>query len=137
MTPVQQTVYRSDDGIDFTNVEACLAHEKRMVDTKLFCVTHSPDLTEGRGYYGTTYILAEHASLEEIEDFCYRHFGRKVVYAMGVQSAKMNNWNVTEVDKKTPKHGSRVGDYENAFDMMTLIWSDSVQGFVDRDSKHE
>lgn len=95
-------LFIADDGTEFTDEEKCRRYEidvlNRRKNIKYYRVNHSPDLTEGRGYYAITHVAIEEASrLSEylVRDWCQDYFGRHVAFVMGVQP--MPNWIVSEM----------------------------------------
>ena len=91
-------VYVAFDGKEFTKKQECESYEKEIKSMQLWRVIHSPDCTEGRGYYGCTYLNTKNASKEEVEDFCFEEFGKKSAYVMGVSFVR--NWILTLVEDK-------------------------------------
>lgn len=81
MKTITKELYVSDDGKEFLTVEACVAHEKYVnyLNNKVFTVypvNHSFDATEGRGYYGLTYILLDDEfSIMDVIEFCIKTYG--------------------------------------------------------------
>lgn len=105
--------YIADDGTAFNKEEDCLAYEVEQADlarrTSYWKVIHSPDLTEGRGFYGHSAfkLVASTLAQEFMEDFCFARFGRRVEFIQGV--SPMPNWILTQIDKVTfdrPVEGS-------------------------------
>ena len=81
-----------EDNRSFETQEECQKHidglnaiKDRLRNMKFYRVTHSPDLTEGRGYYGLTYIAIETKYDHEnwFMDYCYTHFGKAIQMVQG------------------------------------------------------
>lgn len=123
-----KTIYRADDGTVFESQEQCKKYEDeikaRESKTSYWKVIHSPDLTEGRGWYSATYIecygLTNDASLW-IEDWCYRTFGRPIDFVQDV--APMRAWRIEKIDRNAFLHpvGQRVGDFQYKAEVIRLV----------------
>lgn len=98
MKEKKTTVYVAFDDKKFTDKLECQAYEKELKSMQLWRVIHNPDCTEGRGYYGCTYLHTKGANIEEVEDFCFEHFGSKSAYVMGVSF--IPSWRLTLVEDK-------------------------------------
>ncbi|AUR84297.1 hypothetical protein NVP1052A_68 [Vibrio phage 1.052.A._10N.286.46.C3] len=129
-------VYIAKDGREFTDKKKAEAYEKRIDSMKLWSVTHGFDCTEGKGYYSKTYLNTEGASKDEVEDYCYRNFGRKVVYVQGVERHKQAGWILRLIDDKEShvKKGSMFGCTDRAYNERTLVWSREAMGLIDLNS---
>lgn len=100
-------VFVSEDGKSFDLEKDCVAHEqcleiqKRRLDKiKFYSISHTPDLTEGRGYYGLTYLAVEddYYHSEWALDFCFKNFGSALEFVMGV--SPIPNWVLRETTKE-------------------------------------
>jgi len=126
MKVTTQTTYTANDGKMFTDEKACLAYEAALAaiekNVTYHRVLHKPDTTEGRGWYGCTYLKVYGPQggycLEELlHDYCFRTFGRPVQFVMGV--APIAGWilstdTITKEDWIAARDGhreTRVGDY--------------------------
>lgn len=78
-------------------------------------IINEPDLTEGRGHYGSIYVKVKVPQYTDpklmLEDYCYRTFGRPVAFVQGC--APISNWSIHEIDRVKWLEGGeiRVGDY--------------------------
>lgn len=95
--------YITNDGREFTDQVKAQEHENSMLyKVKAFKVRHWPDLTEGRGMQAESYILVHangsHAMFAEHE--CYKRFGNKVEFCMGVygSNAIVPNWVLSKLE---------------------------------------
>ena len=143
MKPITQTTYASDDGQIFPTELECLAHEKTIQEreekTRYMAVTHSPDTTEGRCWYGLTYLriyFEDSYCLDGlITDYCYRTFGRPIQFIQGVQP--MTSWLLRTVDLQAWRQAVKgelhtsVGDYHYPAKTVTLIRGERDLGLVE------
>jgi hypothetical protein len=132
-------VYIADDGKTFTDEVDCILYEKKLeeerANTTYWQVVHTPDLTEGRGYYGLTFLKVKkvkYISMRKlVEDFCYRTLGRPMAFVMGC--SLMENWILTESTEtdfnKKDGHIS-VGDYSYAAKYMKLELGSREEGLI-------
>lgn len=121
-------VFVAEDGKPFDTEAACKVHEDYLTGRKMrldkmrfFCVTHSPDLTEGRGWYGLTYVALEvtesYSKDHELwlRDFCFTQFGYAMQFVQGC--APMNGWHYSEITQgefdQWPMRSTSVGDYSH------------------------
>lgn len=127
------TVYVAKDGTEFTDKAKAKAHEKKLDSMQMWSVTHGFDCTEGRGYYSKTYLHTVGASKDEVEDYCYRTFGRKVVYVQGVERHKQAGWILRLIEDKEShvKKGSTFGLTEGSYKERKLVWNRSAMGLID------
>lgn len=81
MKSVTKQFFESFDGKLFEDEALCKLHEDKirdvMLNTHFFCVTHSPDLTEGRGYYGTDIIAIYSKYAKSAEEYVFAHYLKK------------------------------------------------------------
>jgi hypothetical protein len=105
MKKIQRTVFEAEDGSIHETEAACAKHEKQLHDraarTSYWCVTHSPDLTEGRGYYGCDWLEVYGPQYDQqafVEDWCHRNRGRRIEFVMGV--SPMPGWMVTRIERE-------------------------------------
>ena len=115
-------VYIAEDDKSFDTIEACQKYNeslnltnKRLSNIRCYMVSHSPDLTEGRGWYGVTYIAIECAYDHEywLRDYCYNNFGNAVQMVQG--RAPIIGWDyksITIEDYEYAKGKAKVGDYD-------------------------
>ncbi|QDP60496.1 MAG: hypothetical protein GOVbin1096_124 [Prokaryotic dsDNA virus sp.] len=95
--------YITNDGREFTDETLAKEHENAILHkVRAFKVRHRPDLTEGRGMQAESYILVHangmHGMFAEHE--CYKRFGNKVEFCMGVygSNAIVYNWVLLELE---------------------------------------
>lgn len=133
MIEKQSTIYIAKDGKEFTDKAACEKHEKKLDSQQLWSVTHNPDLSEGRGYYGRTYLHTESASLDEVDDFCFKKFGSKCVYVQGARNCKMSGWSVTLITNKENHKmtGATLGFSTGGYKELRLVWDYQHQGLIE------
>jgi hypothetical protein len=139
MKEVTRTIYEADDGTIFDSAEACKSHEAAAVErerrTTYWRVTHGPDLTEGRGWYGAliieAYVTGYGPVNAMVEDYCFRKFGRKVAFVQGC--APTENWRIVQIDKdKAAKdHEARVGDYSYPAKRVKLVVGPKETGLTE------
>jgi hypothetical protein len=123
MREEMRKVYVSEeDNKSFDTKEECQTHidelnknKERIKNMKFYAVNHTPDLTEGRGYYGLTFIAIETKYNHEnwLLDYCFTHFGNAIQMIQGCSPT--NGWSFREItfdDYTSWEHRSaRVGDY--------------------------
>lgn len=124
MREVTKLVYETEDGKVFENKEDAIKYEEKYLNVKAFHVYHSPDLTEGRGYQKDDYILV-HARGNHLlfaEHYCYKTFGNKVSFVMGVygSNAITPAWSVTPCDMKKVDNNKILHKIEE--DFVEKIW---------------
>ena len=139
MKTKNSTIYIAEDGKEFTDEKSCLDYEKKVADelenTTFWEVVHQPDLTEGRGYYGLTYLKVKKSSYPKtkdfVEDFCYRTYGRKITFVQGC--SPMVNWTLSESSREKffKKNKSiSVGDYSYPAKHLDLVRGDREDGLT-------
>jgi hypothetical protein len=132
-------VYIADDGKVFTDEVDCTLYEKKLeeerANTTYWRVMHTPDLTEGRGYYGLTFLKVKKSKYFNTEtlvrDFCYRLLGRPIAFIMGC--SLMENWILAEsTETDFNKKDSRifVGDNSYPAKYMELKLGDREEGLI-------
>lgn len=136
MKEVTRKIYEAEDGKVFEDAAACQRYEAEIKErekrTSYWRVTHKPDLTEGRGYYGCTFLEVygpEWAQQELVEDYCYRTHGRPVAFVQGV--SPMRNWSVAKLTREQflkNEPSGRVGDYEHKGDRVQLVMGEREEG---------
>lgn len=117
MTQVTEltTQYVAEDGTRFGTKAACEAYEAELKSYSYFRVIHSPDLTEGRGWYGLTVLkvkAVQNGDEALVQDWCYKTFGGRAAFVQGVSYTE--NWRIYAANAnqwKDPPHIS-VGDYK-------------------------
>lgn len=135
-------VYVADDGTVFGSPEDCEAYERelrlREMYTTYWRVIHSPDLTEGRGYYGLTliecYIPDPGCVPPElwVRDWCFQKFGRPIAFVQGI--APMPSWELRKIGKEEfnqPNQFIRVGDYKYPAKRIRLVLDRKKKGLVE------
>jgi len=133
-----QTIYISDDGKEFTTEKECLAYEKatlsRLKNISYFTVRHGPDLTEGRGLYGLTFIAVEttdHLAYEYATNYCISKYGSCIAYVQGV--VPTINWVLAtcseDVWKARKERYAKVGDYSYKSNEVFLSYGEKIDGF--------
>ena len=138
MKPVTRTVFEAEDGKIFEDAAACETYEAevkaREKRTTYWRVTHKPDLTEGRGHYGCTFLEVygpEWSQQDLVEDFCYRTYGRPVAFVQGV--SPMRNWSVFKMTREKflqEEPTSRVGDFTHMGDRVRLVLAGGEKGLI-------
>lgn len=133
-----RAVFIADDGKIFDDEKDCQKYEeaikKREKKTSYWIVTHNPDLTEGRGYYGITFLEVygpEHGAELWVRDFCFRKFGRPIAFVQGVSA--IANWSLSKADREKFLQGgsTSVGDYAYKADTLRLICGKREEGLVE------
>lgn len=127
-------VYIAKDGKEFINEEECLHYEDEVLKVldkmKFFYSYHSPDLTEGRGFYGETYFaiydptgLHQHRALE----YLVSKYKQPIEYVQGC--AAIINYSIpTEILKSV--FNAKAGTKEsNKTITKILISPQRVEGF--------
>jgi hypothetical protein len=116
------TIYIADDNTEFTTEKDCIAYEEQIEKRKKFTtywnIVFSPDLTEGRGYYGSVHVEFYNEafywinSRSWIEDWCFQTYGKRIDYVQGV--SPMENWKVYDITREGYLNESftQVGDYK-------------------------
>lgn len=118
---ITKEIFLSEDGKEFLSEDECKLYEENTLNRykgiKYFYVFHSPDLTEGRGMYGKTFIAFEndcsYMANEYLNDWCFHLFGRAVEYVQGC--SPIPNWSLHETTKEQWENRKNskatVGDY--------------------------
>lgn len=138
MKQVTRTVYEADDGTIFDSEADCNKHEAKVAErakrTTYWRVSHNPDLTEGRGHYGCTFLEVygpEWGLHELVEDYCFRTYGRPVAFVQGC--SPMRNWSLSKLTREQflkDEPLGRVGDYLHRGDRIQLVMGDKEKGLV-------
>ncbi len=136
MKTENSTVYIADDGKRFATETECKNYEetviKRKKSLKFFYIVHGPDLTEGRGMYGLTYMAIEstYVPINAIMDYCFFTFGRPVAFVQGC--AETDNWTVYPTDEaefnKWPQKKMHVGDYKYPAKVLFISNGEKLEG---------
>lgn len=132
-------VYYADDGTVFDDETACTKYEEsvraRAAATTYWTVRHTPDTTEGRGYFGLTYIEAyipvNYPSTQVwIEDWCIKTFGRKLDFVQGV--APMEAWILHPINREKFLHrqDSSLGSTRIKAEVVNLIIGQRDSGLL-------
>lgn len=121
-------VFITDDGREFTNRAEAEKHEKAEAAASAhrtyWHIAHNPDLTEGRGMYGSTYVKCEGVAPYNAEmlmqDYCFRTFGSPAAFVQGC--ALTPNWKLRQIDRDAflQPRDARVGDYSHKAKTITL-----------------
>lgn len=124
----QIDVYVSSDGVEHLTEDACKQYEKEHVDRyknfSYFGVTHSPDLTEGRGYHGRTYVVLEsdksYCDESLVREYCYCTFGPHIAFVQGCSPTP--NWLIDKLLSlpDVPSCYAQVGDTKTPAKMIFL-----------------
>lgn len=144
METIETTVYRTVDGKDFTDKATAEKHEAAVIATDrrttFWCVTHNPDLTEGRGWYGRiileVVLATEWDSPQEwVEDYCHRIVGRRLMFVQGCSA--MAGWQISRLDsresaEKALSVPARVGDYDYPAKWVKLCPGERDTGLVEK-----
>ena len=141
MRKENKTVFIADDGEIFDNEKACVEHENMVKEEaekwSLWLVVHGPDLNEGRGHYGRTYVKAStkqhgnhYLAQKRVEDWCFRTIGRPVAFVQGV--SVIENWEVYPLtpDEFANPREATVGDYRHGYTTVTLVNGEKEAGLV-------
>jgi hypothetical protein len=138
----QTKVFYAEDGSRFLNEDDCKTHEAseqrrkdRAERTRFYAVTNSPDLTEGRGWYGCLYIAceSEYRGKDDTNALaaCVTLFGNPLAFVQGC--APMANWSVVETTRENfesfKKHRPRVGDYSHPSSALFISDKGPVDGW--------
>lgn len=98
----QIELYVADDGKEFLSKDEAIAYENEVLSRKknicCFRISHNPDLTEGRGYAGLTYLFVEcndpyHELM--VLNWCITNFGSPLAFVQGV--SRMPKWVIDEL----------------------------------------
>ena len=124
-----RTIYIANDGTVFPDKAPCEAHEKQIAETEKMTsywhIFHSPDLTEGRGYFGSLYVKLichdSHLAENFLMDYCFRSWESPIAYVMGASPTM--NWGFSKCtrDQYAEARGTSVGDTKVAAKRITLI----------------
>lgn len=99
-----RSVYVAEDGKVFDSETECSAHEEvltkeklRLKKIKFYSISHSPDLTEGRGLFGCTYLAIEDDYYHNhyMLDYCKKNFGDSVQFVQG--ACPIPGWEFREI----------------------------------------
>ena len=117
-------VFYADDGTRFLSADECRSYEDeqraraaRMSSIRFYAVAHSPDTTEGRGWYGRLHIAVEPPKYgPSAETFaltvCFALFGLPLAWVQGVSVTE--NWSCAEETREAfeswREDVGRVGD---------------------------
>lgn len=79
-------IFIAEDGKKFYDKEECISYEKEIKNTRYFRIIHSPDLTEGKGYYRMFFVKCNFGNESSmfVEQYCHDRFGRNYDFVMGV-----------------------------------------------------
>ncbi|WP_454751630.1 hypothetical protein [Cupriavidus necator] len=141
MEELTKTIYKAMDGKIFESKAACEKHEQVIAErakrTTYWSVTHSPDLTEGRGFYGLTLVECYGPETYNVEmlmrDWCFRIFGRPVAFVQGV--SPMPAWSLHKIEAEVFWKGggeARVGDGRYAAKKVHLVIGEREIGLIER-----
>lgn len=140
MEMVQKPVYVAADGKEFIDKAECERYEELLSKTTYWRVTHSPDLTEGRGYYGLSFFTFTYggylAPSDYMIDFCIKRFGPKVEFVQGVSA--IPNWTFEQVqlaDFERNDHTSSVGDTRRPAKKYQLVFGSDQRLMVAEEIK--
>lgn len=121
-------VFITDDGREFTDKSAAEKHETEETAKErrrtYWHVSHKPDLTEGRGMYGSLYVRCEEVEPYNAEmlmlDYCFRVLGSPVAFVQGC--APMPNWQLRKIESAAfhAPRDAKVGDYSHKAKSITL-----------------
>ena len=132
----QITIFTAKDGKEFLTEEECVKYEKEVLDLlskiKYFSCVHSPDLTEGRGYFGCTKFAVydpTYCFRNRVLEYCIKTFGNPLEYVQG-HSAIENYTFPQEITKEQYQNdaGTSVGSY-NYKSKKVLISPRKIEGF--------
>jgi hypothetical protein len=115
------------EGKEFINKEEAVKYEEQ-INNELrytyFTITHSPDLTEGRGYYKTSTIAVpkNYAEKATALKYCFETFGTPLEFVQGC--SPIANWILSEsksfktlkelCEFKNSKVSEGIGDYRKS-----------------------
>lgn len=141
MKEIPGIVYVADDGKQFLNKHQCELHEENLAQYTYWAVNHNPDLTEGRGFYQTTYLKVKcrfkHATESLLIDHCFNTYGNKTSFVMGVSPTP--NWILfkSTAEKFQKAEKPRVGDYHHKAVQITLHFDEKEKNFVEIEDGNE
>lgn len=128
--------YIASDGKEFLSQNECEIYEKNVIEVKskikYYHSICSPDLTEGRGYYGAIYFAVydtTYCPFERALKYMIDKYGSPIAYVMGC--SPMRNWSVPKECTEQEfigKAGTRVGDYNYKAEQI-FISQKEVDGF--------
>lgn len=128
--------YIATDGKEFLTENECKIYEETVVkvksQVKYYHSICSPDLTEGRGYYGSIYFAVydpSYCPFERALKYMIDKYGSPIAYVQGC--SPMRAWSVPkECSEKDfiAKNGTRVGDYDYKAEQI-FISQTEIEGF--------
>ncbi|CUJ01638.1 hypothetical protein [Achromobacter aegrifaciens] len=144
MKPINKLIYQADDGKIFQTAGECEKYEAdiaaRAKRTSYWRVSHNPDLTEGRGMYGSISLEVygpDYSADLWVRDWCFRTFGRPIAFVQGV--SPMSNWTATQIDREAFMRGGegRVGDSRTPGTRKRLVCGPRETGLIEEDTTKE
>ena len=128
-TKIQVDAYQALDGTVFLDKEKCEHYDRDIRETKLYKLFHNPDLTEGRGYYGLTYVTVKgRPPTCMLEDWVYENVGARTDFIMGVQPT--DAWYLVQVSDPLEHTKSSEGVRGGTYSELTLKWNRGSKGLV-------
>lgn len=113
--------------------------KSRLKCIKFYKIKHDPDLTEGRGHYGLTFVALEVDDWrweEWLCDFCFTQYGNAIQFVQG--SAPVIGWSFEEITKEKFDQAefekTWVGDYSYASKVLFLSHRYDLDGFPEAKS---
>lgn len=136
-------VFYAEDGTRFLAENECVAYEKekqkeinRLKCVKFFQVIHSPDLTEGRGWYGRLFIAAEDSYAAGNQETyaaaaATTLYGNPLAFVQGV--AEIPNWRICASSfgefKDWKDKNIKVGDYSYSASAIFISSKGEIAGW--------
>ena len=137
------------EGKEFINKEEAVKYEEQInneLQYTYFTISHSPDLTEGRGYYKTSTIAVpkNYAENATALKYCFDTFRTPLEFVMGC--SPIANWILSEgkefqtlkklCEFKNSKVSEGIGDYRKSVDRQITYLNakgNVVSGEVERE----
>lgn len=133
------------EGKEFINELEAIEYENQLnkeLEYTYFTISHSPDLTEGRGYYSTTTIAVpkNYAEKATALQYCFNTFGKSLEFVMGCRP--IDNWilhegksfkTLKELNQfKSSKVSKGIGDYRVSIDRK-IVYLDNKGNVISGD----
>ena len=101
---LERDIFIAEDGKEFLSEEKAKEYEREFLQRKknmrYYRVSHSPDLTEGRGFHKSFLVAVEKGQGHQlyVELYCERYIGSRISWVMGV--AATANWSISPVNEE-------------------------------------
>jgi len=140
ITTVTKVIAIADDGKEFDSETECIVYEAKqkeiLKNTTYWRVVTSPDLTEGRGWYGTWYISIYNDTLScdemLLQDWLFRVKGRPIAFVQGV--ALIANYIYRKIDADeyfNNRTATNVGDTKGVIEIISLKQGPGDKGLIE------